>query len=143
MREYRASSRLAGDRAEELVYQFLKDKGIDIRRNADHEVDFTVWSPSGDYPLYHIEVEHKISTSEPHAIKDCMNFLFHKLDKYIEYGHKVYYVMVITHWKHFYVISMDEICRYGYRREPITDRKGMGKVYTVPIENIKKRSFHD
>jgi hypothetical protein len=138
-REYREESRTAGDRAEDLVEQFMLNQGIDIRKNAPDEVDFTVWNNGS--PLYHIEVEHKVATSEPHAISGGMNWLSHKVDKYIHYSLKVYYVMVITHWKHFYVMTMDDIREHGYRREPITDRKGMGSVYTTDIKHTTKRSL--
>ena len=141
MREYRESSRKDGDRAEQEVYDFMIKAGADIRRNPEGDVDFTVWN--NGTPLYHIEVEHKLKTSEPMAVAEGLQFLQHKVDKYARFERKVFYVIVITHWHHFYVMSMQDIQRDGELVKPITTRKNMGLVYRVSTfnNNMHQRSL--
>ena len=141
MREYREASRFKGDRAEFEVHKFLKNQGIDIRKNESHEVDFTVWNNGS--PLYHIEVEHKEHYAEPRIREEGLRFLQHKVDKYRQYSLNVYYVIVLTNWQTIYIMSMEDIYQAGDLVQPETTRKNMGLTYKVPVNNehLRRRSL--
>jgi hypothetical protein len=141
MREYRESSREKGNRAEQEVYLFLKNQGIDIRRNEHHEVDFTVWNNGS--PLYHIEVEHKTANAEPMIKEEGIRFLQHKVDKYADYALNVYYVIVLDNWNIIYIMDMLSIQAEGVLVEPPTTRRNMGLTYLVKASsnNLKRRSL--
>jgi len=130
------------NRNEALVEKIMLDQGIDIKRNASSEVDFTVWS-TPSVVNFHIEVEHKAAHSMAMAERDGMHFLAHKVDKYIDYDHKVFYVMVINDWTEYYVETMDKILLYGERIniDHLHDRKNLGDVYRVQLRDLKRRSL--
>lgn len=141
MREYRESSREKGDRAEQEIYDFISNQGVDIRKNGKHEVDFTVWN--NDSPLYHIEVEHKTANAEPLIQREGLRFLQHKVDKYRDYSLNVYYVIVLDNWNIFYCMSMEDIYQLGDLVEPPTTRKNMGLTYLIKATEplLKRRSL--